>query len=258
MALFIPIVLALATQWTSVTAQNSAPTVNLNPAVLQIPVGNVAEAAIQIDGVQDLYGFDVALKFDPNAVEVVAADAANPKAPLAAGKFLDAGFVAVNLADNAAGTTRFVMTQLNPSEPKSGSGILVVMKLRGLKEGAKAALTFTRADLARRDGKTFTATPVSGQVSVVAASQVVQAPSPFPTQNSAATLPTAAASRATALAATSAPAQPTAAPATAQSGDSSGTLLGAGVMGAVILLVAGIAVVSLIRRRRLAPQDGRH
>jgi hypothetical protein len=284
-ALIILLVLALASPTAKVMAQDTAPKVSITPALLQIPAGQTAEAAVQIDGVQDLYGFDVALKFDPNAVEVVAEDPANSQAPLAAGNFLEAGFVAINQADNAGGTARFVMTQLKPSQPKSGSGILAVVKLRGKKEGATTALTITKIDLARRDGTVFTATAVPGQVTVGAASQAVEAATPFPTQNSGIEMSTAAASDATSLMATGTPevvtpvpvatytpeaaaAAPTTVPAAttqpagngSNANDQSGILLGAGAMGVTVVVIAGVALFNLfnnLKRRRNGSVGGK-
>ena len=68
-----------------------------------------------------LIRLDLALTFDPNVVEVVDADPNQAGVQAALGTFLDSGFVVLNAADNVTGTLRFAMTQLNPSQPKSGT-----------------------------------------------------------------------------------------------------------------------------------------
>ncbi len=116
----------------------------------------------------ELYGFDVTVTFDPQVVEVVDADPNLPGVQVAQGLFLDPGFAVINTADNTAGSAHFVMTQLNPSEAKSGTGSLIVVKLLGKQAGTSSALTVENPQLARRDGFMIPATPASGQVDVIA------------------------------------------------------------------------------------------
>ncbi|HEY3342181.1 MAG TPA: cohesin domain-containing protein [Anaerolineae bacterium] len=177
--------------------------VRVTPAELQLSVGQTSQITIDVAGVQGLYGVDLSLTFDPNAVEA----AGSAPAQVEQGAFLDAGFVIVNQADNAAGTVHFAMTQINPSEPKNGSGTLINVKLRGKKEGAASALTLTKVDLVTRDGTLISGTLVSGQVSVISTS---------PGTPTATPLPAATQAGPTALPPTLAPAQTPASTALAQ------------------------------------------
>jgi hypothetical protein len=163
-------------------AQGTPPAqIRIFPAAIEIPVNEAREVAVEAVDVQALYGIDISLTFDPRAVEVVDADPGSDGVQVALGNFLDPGFVVINKADNLVGTARVVMTQLNPSLPKNGAGLLIVVNLRGKISGASAALTLTRVDLARRDGAVFTGALVAGQVQVVAGSSG-PAPTPFPKQ----------------------------------------------------------------------------
>jgi hypothetical protein len=108
----------------------------------------------------------------------------------ALGTFLDAGFVVLNAADNVSGTLRFAMTQLNPSLPKSGSGTLIVVRLRGKEVNSSTPLTLHNAQLARRDGSVLSTNPVSGRVSVVAATTSSPTVTPIPTQGAGTPMPT--------------------------------------------------------------------
>lgn len=138
----------------------------LNPASLQVGLGESAQVAVEVVNVQELYGFELQLGFDPQVVEVIDADPGRAGVQVSQGDFLDPGFIAVNRTDNESGVVEFAMTQLNPSEPASGSGWLVIVLVRGMKAGASAPLTLVHALLARRDGVGIPAALVPGSVEV--------------------------------------------------------------------------------------------
>lgn len=242
------------------------PQVSIAPAILEIPAGKTAEVAVQVSGVQELYGFDVALEFDPNVVEIVAADTATAQAPIAISTFLDPGFVVLNQANNISGTARFAMTQLRPSVPKSGDGILIVMKLRGKSVGATSPITLTNIDMAHANGVVFKGALTSGKVQVVDASKVVANLS-FPKQGAGTPMPGP-----TELAAVIKPKLQTAAPqaqpsstvtptvAAGNSGSGSGLVISPAVIGAVGG-AAGVGVILLgftaVQNRRRKTEDNR-
>lgn len=153
-------------------------TVRVAPAVVQVGTSATVDVAIEVVDVQELYGFDVTVTFDPQVVEVVDADPAAPGLQVAQGTFLDSGFAVINTADNTEGNAHLVMTQLNPSLPKSGTGALVVIRLRGKQAGTGSALTVENPQLARRDGLLIAATGLAGRVQVVAGAATTQAPIP--------------------------------------------------------------------------------
>jgi hypothetical protein len=242
----------------AVSAQTT-PLVRITPQDAQVPLGEIAQIAVEIVDVQALYGMDIQLRFDPAVLEVVGATP-EAQAQVAQGNFMDAGFVVINKVDNEAGTVRYVMTQLNPSTPKDGTGVLIVMNVRGKKDGATTAITLDKVDMARRDGTTFGGTLVSGQARVLPASQLIPAATRIPTQGVGTQMPTpdptSTAVPTTAPAATQPPA-PTSAPATpappAESGplDSSAQtapLGGAAALG--LVLAAGILIVFFVLLRK--------
>lgn len=187
--------------------------VRIVPASVQVAAGETVDVAVEVVDVVDLYGFDVTVTFDPQVVEVVDADPNLPGVQMAQGLFLDPGFAVINAADNTAGSAHFVMTQLNPSEAKSGTGSLLVVKLLGKQAGTSSPLTLEDPQLARRDGFMIPSTPVSGQVDVIAAGGPTS--TSMPTQGAGTPMATAPPGP-TALPATATP-QPTALPATASS-----------------------------------------
>lgn len=134
----------------------------------------VVEVPIQVVEVTGLYAVDIELSFDPSVVTAEDADPANPGVQLGIGNFLDAGLVLYNEVDNQQGIARFVMTQVNPSEPKSGSGVLVVLYLKGVQVG-KSALLMTNVQLADRTGVEIPASGVNSTLTVAATGPTVRA-----------------------------------------------------------------------------------
>lgn len=149
-------------------AQPLPATVAAAPEVVELAAGSTAQIALTVTDVRDLYGFDLALEFDPAVVEVVDADTALDGTQVGFGTLLDAGFVIRNTADNQLGRVHFVMTQLSPSPSKTGSGTLLVLTLRGKQAGATSPLTPVRARLAGPQGNEILSTAVGGQIRVVA------------------------------------------------------------------------------------------
>lgn len=164
--------------------------VRIAPPSLQVPEGGTVDVAVEVREVEALYGADVAFTFDPDVVEVVDADSSQDGVQVALGLFLDPGFVLRNLADNVQGKVHFAMTQLNPSEAKSGSGVLIVVKLRGKRAGASTLLTMVSAQLASRNGVSIPTTTADGRVEVVAVGTTGATNTPIPSQGAGTPLPT--------------------------------------------------------------------
>jgi hypothetical protein len=183
-------------------AQESTTQIQLSSSPVDVGVGEVAQVAVEVRDARGLYGIDITVGFDPAIVEVIDADPRARGVQVAFGTFLDPGLVVRNVVDNEAGVAQFVMTQLNPSEPKSGSGTLIVLSLRGKQPGT-AAIRLNPVQLAQRDGMALAATVVPGEVRV--ATQAVAGPTatPIPTQSAGTPVPTMA--PVTAVAATATP-----------------------------------------------------
>ena len=116
-----------------------------------IPTDTIVEIPVEIKDVNALYAIDFQMTFDPSILKVEDADLDSPGIQIAQATFLEAGMVLFNDADNSKGTIRFVTSQINPSEAKSGDGILFVIYFTGVKEGI-SALTITNLQLADREG----------------------------------------------------------------------------------------------------------
>jgi hypothetical protein len=172
-----------------VYSQNTDVVLQVSPDSLEVAVGETIDVAVAVQDVTGLYGFDITVGFDPAMVEVVDFDPSQEGVQVALGLFLDPGFVIFNLADNNLGQLRLVMTQLNPSEAKSGSGNLLVIRFRALQAG-QTPLLLVAGELAQRDGTTFLPELVNGQLTAVTTTLPLPSNTPIPTRLAGTPLPT--------------------------------------------------------------------
>ena len=163
----------------------TVPMVAMMASTDAVGVGQTVEVAVKVESAVDLYGFDVNIKFDPAIVEVVDVDTQAQGIQMGFGTFLDSGFQLRNVADNEAGTLQFAMTQVSPSAPKSGEGVLFVVTLRGKVVGGNPALAFEAIELGQQRGvlvESFTISAETPAINIV--DQVANVlPTPLPTQD---------------------------------------------------------------------------
>jgi len=133
-----------------VGAQEEA-VIQLEPAELTLAPGETGEIAVVVKGVAQLAGAEIHLSYDPGPVEVVDNDPDTNGVQIAHGGFLAADFVAVNRADNQAGSLDYAVARMPPHAPASGSGTLALICLRGVSSG-KSKLSIRQVLLADPDG----------------------------------------------------------------------------------------------------------
>ncbi|MBI5879015.1 MAG: hypothetical protein HZB53_15295 [Chloroflexi bacterium] len=235
-------------------AQGGA-TARPDPPTLEVGLGQQETLNIVLEDAQDVYGIDVRAKFDPAVIEVVDADPSKDGVQMTPGTFIKPDFLVRNTAENVTGTLQYVTTQVNPSPPVSGRGIVVSVLVRGKALGKQTAFTISFVEIADRTGRKL---PVRGQAGNIVVVQP-KPPTPTPTAQATAT-PTAAPSsvpsptppRAAVTTAGVTPAATVVAQSTpaAQLSDDS-ALVGIAVAGVVgALAIAGAGVV-ILRRPRL-------
>ena len=101
-------------------AQEDAQVYILPPT--EAPVtGRPVTVDVIAEGVTNLYGAEIHLNFDPNAVRLEDSDPQQNGVQLTPGSLLDPaqGFVVANTSDNEAGTAIFAVTLVNPALPVS-------------------------------------------------------------------------------------------------------------------------------------------
>jgi hypothetical protein len=130
-------------------------------------VGEETEVEMLIDDVDGLYGLEIQIAFDPNALEVIDVDSGRDGVQVEEGHFPYPDFSVKNQADNDLGTIWYTVTQLSPRDPVSGSGIIVVIHFRAKALGT-SPLVIEYAVLAGRGGMLIESEASEGQVAVVA------------------------------------------------------------------------------------------
>jgi hypothetical protein len=113
---------------------------------------------IHLANMHDLYALDIALAFDPDILEVVDLILDDPLDPFSEGinlepvaGWFDAGYWAVNKADNTAGTIQYATTQKRPAEPVSGAGDVAKIRFRAKALAVDTPVAIEKAEFSDRD-----------------------------------------------------------------------------------------------------------
>ena len=156
LALALTLALALSGLLASGAAGQPQATVKLVPSTTKIDHGQTVAVVLRIEGVQNLYGAQADLHFDPSRLTVQDADPAAEGIQSALGSFLSPDFVVVNEADNIVGSLRLAFTQMAPNPPVEGNGDLATVTFEGIGSG-EATLTWENVILADVDGQKINA-----------------------------------------------------------------------------------------------------
>lgn len=147
----------------------SASVVRCNPAVAAGPLGQFLDVDIIVENVVDLYAADVRLSFDTTKAQVVDIDPnASGVQILLLDEFISPDFVVRKNADNVTGTIWYAATQVNPSEPVSGSGPLARITFQAVQAGT-FIMPITYQKIVHRDGTQIEATAIDCQVTFIEA-----------------------------------------------------------------------------------------
>lgn len=150
--------------WSPARADPHAVTVNLSPSPALIQGCETITVEIMINDVTNLYGADVRLTFDPAILSVDDAYPAQSGINLAHGNILKPPYYVVyNTADNTHGTIKYALTQLYPTPPFSGSGVLARIRFKARSAGT-TAVTFSSIQLGDNNGIEIPASGSSGTV----------------------------------------------------------------------------------------------
>lgn len=150
-------------------------------ADLEIPLEARVEVPVEVRDVVELYAVDLTIRFDPEILQVEDADPNQAGVQPGLGTFLDAGMTLFNEVDNETGTVRFVMSQINPSEGKSGSGNLLVLYFVGRQAGT-SPVTVEKVEFANRMGEAISVSGVNAEIAVREGAPTVVA-TPIPVQD---------------------------------------------------------------------------
>ena len=124
------------------------PTIYLAPSPSTVSVSGTFTMEIRIDDIENLYGAQVELSFDPTIVEVVDAYDFAPGVQIEVGDFPVPDVVLQNAVNNSTGGIAYIISLQGPKPPGvSGSGVLARIVFHGLEEGT-SEVEFTRVILA--------------------------------------------------------------------------------------------------------------
>lgn len=167
------------------TAAQISTVVSLDPSTTPVGVGETAVVNIRIQNVNNLFGADVRLKYDPAIIEVVDANTLVPGTQISSGDFPDIsggrGFVAQNTVNPYEGTIGYAMTLLSPADPVSGSGTLASITLRGKVPGS-SNINFTSVLLSDASANQIPANRTGGSITVTGAPAPTATPTLAPTK----------------------------------------------------------------------------
>lgn len=174
------IALLLAASPAGPAAAEGAPAViRLDPASLTLEPEQTGHVTVTLQGARDLYGIDVGLVFDPAVVEVVDADPATDGVQIAAGQIPAPDFIASDAADNTLGRMRYTVTQVNPTPPAAGDGVVFSFDVRA-KAAGTSLLEVRFAEAADRDGMALPLRTENGAVVVDGGPPPTAAPTGIP------------------------------------------------------------------------------
>lgn len=237
-----------------ISAQGDPARVRFDPSDLQVGQGQVEEVNVIVENANDIYGIDLRAEFDPKQIEIVDTDPAKDGVQMRPGTFIKPDFLVRNEADNSAGTLQYVITQVNPTPPATGSGIVLTILVRGKKQGASSPFTINSVQVANGKGTKLPIEPQPGTVQVVPPKP--ETATPEITKTAAPTEPpTVQVTRAAAAATRS---RPTTVPANAPRNNNdliTNLLLGGVALGGCLLalLILGVGVFLVMRKPRTVP-----
>jgi hypothetical protein len=123
-------------------AGTALPRIGVVPVVSTLLVSDTTTVDLRIDNIENLYGVQVEMLFDPEFVEVVDAYGFIPGVQIEEGDFPVPQVVVRNQADNGLGSLQYAVSQLGEQPGVSGSGTLARITFHGLRPG-DSPLAFT-------------------------------------------------------------------------------------------------------------------
>lgn len=159
------------------TAEGLPPSLYLEPAVVELGVGEMATVNVWVDGARQLNGILVELSFAPTLVRVEDADPGAEGVQIAPGRMPPPGQVMENRVDQEGGRILYQVA-MAPGTGVDGNGVVASFILRGLAAGS-SALRFEQVAALDAGGDPLEIAPLSaGLVSVVGEGGEGEAPQP--------------------------------------------------------------------------------
>jgi len=125
--------------------------IHLEPEYHELDAGDTIDVKVIVEDVENLFGVDIRLRFDPELLEMVDATPGDGIVKAVAGEFPFPDFLVKNQGNNRDGTMWYAATQLAPREAASGTGTVMTMRFKGIAPGT-SAIEFYDVSLVNADG----------------------------------------------------------------------------------------------------------
>lgn len=145
-------------------AQGSV-TLFVQPASQEINANDVTTAEIWVRDVTNLAAVDLEIRFDSDVLQVQDADGGKAGIQVQPGDFLEADFVVKNDVDNDSGVVRYTITQIAPTPPASGTGLLLLIEFEAIDSGT-STISLPLVQLASGDAQSILANVQTGVIVV--------------------------------------------------------------------------------------------
>jgi hypothetical protein len=149
---------------TKVEIQSEA-VIKIQPETSVVKVEDTVTIDILVEDVSNLMGVELELQFNPTVLQAQDADPDEEGIQVQPGQFLAPDFQVNNTIDNGTGLVQYIVTQVSPTEPARGNGVITSITFKAIAPGV-SELTLTKTNLASPDGERIITTPMSGQVTV--------------------------------------------------------------------------------------------
>ncbi len=136
-----------------------------DPLSLEIKAGAQGNISIVFDHVEQLYGLEIHLSFDPAVIQVMDANASIDGVQVSRAAWLEDALIAVNKVDNDQGVIDFAATLLRPAQPVSGRKTVLTVRLQGVTEGT-TRLSIEDASLVNYEGMMIPTEIQSGFINI--------------------------------------------------------------------------------------------
>ncbi len=159
----------------SAVGQTSRAILWFNPPALALQPGMQGTIKFQVQNVQEMYGLEFQITFDPEVIKVIDSDPNQEGVQVKPADWLQEGFVAVNHVDTDIGRIDFAATLLRPAQPASGSMVIASIPFATRKTGT-STLRIASAILSTRNAEKIPHAIQAGKIVVNASQRLPLAP----------------------------------------------------------------------------------
>lgn len=146
-------------------AQDTGSVIYFQPSNPQLTTGSTMTIDIFVENVENMNGVDIQINFNPAIIQVDDAITDQEGVQIQPGDFLEPDFIAQNEVNNTTGALSYIVIQLPPTPPVSGTGLLATLIVRGVNDGI-SDLTFTSVQLTNSNIQLIPVVIQNGQITV--------------------------------------------------------------------------------------------